>query len=71
MGELITAERFEYKTREIDARVDALTERMDKQEAERDKRLEDQTQMRRMIWTAGLVPLALMLLQVYLSSWSK
>lgn len=71
MAELITAERFEYKTREIDARVDALAERMEKQEAERDKRIEDQALTRRMIWTVGLVPLALMLLQVYLSSWSK
>lgn len=69
--ELVSLERFEFSTREIETHQRLQDARIDKIEAASDKAKEDQVQTRRMVWTSFLIPLGLVLLQFYLSSWSK
>lgn len=71
LTELVSKEKFEHTTREIETHQRLQDARIDKIEAASDKQKDDQMQTRRMVWTAFLIPLGLVLLQFYLSSWSK
>jgi hypothetical protein len=71
LAELVSHEKFEYTTREIATHQALQDARIDKIEAASDKQKEDQVQTRRLVLTAFLIPLGLVLLQFYLSSWSK
>lgn len=71
VAELVSSERFEFSRREIDTRISAQDARIDKLERENEKQRDHEVQTRRLVWTVFLVPLGLILLQFYLSSWGK
>jgi uncharacterized protein involved in exopolysaccharide biosynthesis len=71
MSELVSRERYDFQVQADEQARAALAERIGKIEAASEKARDDQVQTRRMVWTAFLIPLGLVLLQFYLSSWSK
>lgn len=71
MSGLVSTEKFDFTQREAARESAILAERIGKIEAAAEKSRDDQIQTRRMVWTSLLIPLGLLLLQMYLSSWSK
>lgn len=71
VSKLITVERHGYEIESVHKSVTLLAEKIASMEQAAQRDRDNQIQTRRLVWTAFVVPLGLLLLQFYLNSWSK
>lgn len=71
LSELVSTEKHEFTADKIATHQALQDAKIAKIETDAEKARESQIQTRRLVWTSFVIPLGLLLLSVYLSSWSK